>query len=112
MESAAPIIPPTIRRREKRTKEKDCGSKRQRVHPPSKPRDASDLAGFNGPTIGELKVYAVRLIQPKDGGEEWFQGVFSATLSNKQKCLLKTNKDIWLGRQCDVDMSRLRDVIM
>ena len=44
--------------------------------------------------------------------EKWYQGVFSTTLSTKQRCFLKTSKDIWLGRQCGVVMSKLREKIV
>ena len=54
----------------------------------------------------------VQLVEPKDGGNELFQEKFVATLPNKQRCFLKTNKDIWLGYQCDVVMSRLRGSII
>ena len=54
---------------------------------------------------------SVVLVQSKDG-EEWYQGVFSKTLSTKQICSLKTSKDIWLGRQCDVVMYKLREKIV
>ena len=114
-ESAAPNSPPEIRRREQRTKQKNVGSKRQSS---SQTTTFSYLSrenveyklrstDTNTPTIGELKSSVV-LVQQKDV-EEWHQGVFLTTLSTKKICFLKTSKYIWLGFQCDVVMSKLRE---
>jgi hypothetical protein len=58
----------------------------------------------NGTTTTELTISFVRPVQPKDGDKEWFQGLFTSTLHNKQRCLLETNKDIWVCHQSDVAM--------
>jgi len=105
IEPPAPISLPAIRRSEKRkfSSQLPSGSSPSTFDVPSSPRTTTAST--------ELNVASVRLIKPKVG-EEWFQGIFKATLPNKQKCYLKTNKDIWVGRQCNVVMSRLRGTMM
>ena len=81
VESAVPTNPPTIRRRNKTPKQKESESKRQSsshnssFFTPSRDYvackqqnlEGADLSGSNSPTIRELKVGAVRVIQPRDG---------------------------------------------
>ena len=109
---------PSSNQKERAKDKKNVGSKRQSssqtttFSSPSREHASSKLriTDTNTLTIGDLKVSVV-LVQPKYG-EEWYQGVFLTTLSTKQRCFLKTSKDIWLGRQCDVVMSKLREKIV
>ena len=61
--------------------------------------------------LGELKVTSVTHVTPKDGGEEWYQAMFSVVLE-KKRVFPKTSKDMWLSRECEMAMRNMQQKIM
>ena len=66
-----------------------------------------------GKIVGEIKVTDISLIQSQDG-PQWYQAVFYASVSlpKSKQVKFKTSKQVWLGRQCDVVTSTLRQKIL
>ena len=71
-----------------------------RQHPSSKSRSM----------LGKLKVSGVKPITPKDGGEVWYQAIFSVMLE-KKRVRFKTDKKMWLRRECEMVMSCMQQTI-
>ena len=61
--------------------------------------------------LGELRVTSLTHVTPKYGGEEWHQAMFYVMLE-KKRVLLKTNKDMWLSRECEMAMTNMQQKIM
>ena len=97
-----PALPPEVQRATKRTSatQEVPLTSPARQHPASKSRSM----------LSNIKVTGVKLITPKDGGEAWYQAMFSVMLE-KKKVQFKTNKEIWLSRECEMVMNRMQQTI-
>ena len=61
--------------------------------------------------LGEIKAVSPKLIR-RTNEEDWWQGIFTTTLPNKQRVTFRSTKEIWEGKQADVVMLQLRDKII
>ena len=101
---ALPLPPPSLKREKRAPATQEVPlSTPGREHVSMKQRICKSI-------LGEIKAVSPKLIC-RTNEEDWWQGIFSTTLPNKQRVTLRTTKDIWEGKQVDVVMLQLRDKI-